>query len=71
MSKSKIGTVEAVMLILTIVISSTILSLPKEILSLNRSASILNLLYVSIIAITISVLIYKLFNCSFVILGQY
>ncbi len=62
MSKSKIGTVEAVMLILTIVISSTILSLPKEILSLNRSASILNLLYVSIIAITISVLIYKLFK---------
>lgn len=62
MSKSKIGTLEAIMLILTIVVVHTLLSLPREILYTTKSASILNLIYVSIIAIFISYIIFKLLN---------
>ena len=60
MSKSKIGTLEAIMLVLTIVVTHTILSLPKEILYKTKSASIVNLIYVSIIAILLAYLIFKL-----------
>ena len=60
MSKSKIGTIEAIMLILTITVIHTMLSLPHDILSMQKSASILNLIYVGFIAITIAFVIYKL-----------
>ena len=60
MSKSKIGTVEAIMLIITIIVTHTILSLPRDILSSQKSASILNLIYISIIAILVAFLIFKL-----------
>lgn len=62
MQKSKIGTLEAIMLILTIVIAHTVLSMPTDILSTYKSASILNLIYVGVIAIGISFIIYKLFK---------
>lgn len=62
MSKSKIGTVEAIMLILTIVVTHTILSLPRDLLTATKSATILNLIYVSIIAVLIAYLIFKLFK---------
>ncbi len=60
MQKTKIGTFEAIMLIFTIVITHTISALPRIILSYQQSASILNLLYVGIIAIILSYFIYKL-----------
>lgn len=60
MTKSKIGTLEAIMLILTIVVTHTILSMPRTILVLTKSASIINLIFVSIIAIFISYFIVKL-----------
>lgn len=60
MSKSKIGTVEAIMLILTIIVTHTILSMPRELLVSTKSATIINLIFVSIIAIFISYLIYRL-----------
>lgn len=60
MSKSKIGTIEAIMLILNITVIHTMLSLPHDILSMQKSASILNLIYVGFIAITIAFVIYKL-----------
>lgn len=60
MTKSKIGSVEAIMLVLTIVVTHTILSLPKEILASTKSATILNLIFVSILAIFISYFIVKL-----------
>lgn len=60
MTKSKIGTLEAIMLILTIVVTHTILSLPRTILVLTKSASIINLIFVSILAIFISYFIVKL-----------
>ena len=62
MQKSKIGTLEAIMLILTIVVTHTILSLPRDILSSQKSASILNLIYVYIIAKIIAYFIFKLFK---------
>lgn len=62
MNSSKINTIEAIMLILTIVVTHTILSLPRNILVSTKSATILNLIYVSIIAILISYFIYKLFK---------
>ena len=60
MSKSKIGTVEAIMIILTIIVAHTILSLPKNILTSMKSASILNLIYISIIVVAIGYVIYRL-----------
>lgn len=60
MSKSKIGTIEAIMLILTITVTHTMLALPHDILSTQKSGSILNLIYVGFIGITLAFLIYKL-----------
>lgn len=62
MLKSKIGTVEAIMLILTIVVTHTISSLPRELLVSTKSATIINLIYVSIIAIFLAYLIFRLFK---------
>ena len=62
MLKSKISTVEAIMLILNIVVIHSILSLPSNILNFQKSASILNLIYVGIIAIIISYIIFRLFK---------
>lgn len=62
MSKPKIGTLEAIMIILTVVVTHTILTLPSDILTSMKSASILNLIYVSIIAIIIAYLIFRLFK---------
>ena len=56
----KIGTIEAIMLILTIVVAHSVLSMPTNILSSYKSASILNVIYVGIIAIIIAYFIYKL-----------
>lgn len=60
MTKSKIGTIEAIMLVLTIVVTHTILSLPREILVSTKSATVINLIFVSILAIMISYLIVRL-----------
>ena len=60
MSKSKIGTVEAIMLILTIVVTHTISSLPRELLVSTKSATIINLIYISIIAVVLAHIIFKL-----------
>ncbi len=60
MSKAKIGTVEAIMIILTIVVAHTILSLPRNILTSMKSASIINLIYVSIIVVILGYLIFRL-----------
>ena len=62
MSSSKISTLEAIMLVLSIIVTHTILSLPRNILVLTKSATLINLIYVSIIAILISYLTYKIFK---------
>lgn len=60
MTKSKIGTLEAIMLVLTIIITHTISSLPREILVSTKSATIINLIFVSILAILFSYLVVRL-----------
>lgn len=60
MTKSKIGTIEAIMLILIIIVTHTISSLPREILVSTKSATIINLIFVSILAILFSYLIVRL-----------
>lgn len=60
MSNSKLGNLEAIFLIFTIVINHTVLTLPKTIISETKSASLLNIVYVGIIAICLSILICNL-----------
>lgn len=60
MLKSKIGTVEAIMLILTIVVTHTISTLPRELLVSTKSATLINLIYVSIIAVLLAYLVFRL-----------
>ena len=60
MLKSKIGTVEAIMLILTIVLTHTISTLPRELLVSTKSATLINLIYVSIIAVLLAYLVFRL-----------
>lgn len=62
MSKSKIGTIEAIMITLTVVIVHSMQSLPKNILTTQKSGSVLNVIYVSIIAIVLAYIIYRLFK---------
>ena len=62
MSKYKIGTLEAIMVVLIIVVTHTISSLPRQLLVSTKSATIINLIYVSIIATFLAFLIYKLFK---------
>lgn len=60
MNSSKLNTIDAIMLILTIVVTHTILSLPRNILLVTKSASIINLIYISIITIFIAYFIFRL-----------
>ena len=62
MNSTKINTVDAIMLVLTIAVAHSILSLPRTLLVTTKSATILNLIYISIIAIFISYFIYYLFK---------
>lgn len=75
MTKLKIGTAEAVMLILTIVVTHTILSAPREILIKAGSSSLINLIFVSIIATFIAYLIVKLLQnfagCDIIDISEY
>ena len=60
MNTYKINTTEAIMIVLTSIIIHTILSLPRNLLTQTKSATIINLIYVSVIAIAISYFIYRL-----------
>lgn len=60
MNHSKIGTLEAVMLIISVIIIHCILSLPKTLLDLTKSATILNIIYVTIIVLIFIYIVCKL-----------
>lgn len=60
MSSSKISTFEAISLILTVLVAHSVVSLPRNIITTTKSATIINILYVGIIALLIVYLIYKL-----------
>ena len=62
MNHSKIGTLEAIMLIISVIIIHCILSLPKTLLDLTKSATILNLIYVTIIVLIFIYIICRLFK---------
>lgn len=62
MSEQKLGKWEAIILILSIVINHIILGLPRGIVEEHYSSSILNVIYISIIALIIIYLITKLFE---------
>jgi len=51
MNHTKIGTLEAIMLIISVIVVHTILSLPETLLDLTKSATILNIIYVTIIVL--------------------
>lgn len=60
MDKNKIGNLEAIALIFTIIINHSILTLSKNIVSSTKSAAIINSFYIGIIAIFIGFIVYKL-----------
>ncbi len=60
MSNSKFNTKEAISLVLVITIAHSLLSLPKKLLENQKSAVILNIAYVSILAVAFAYLVYKL-----------
>lgn len=62
MDNSKIGTKEAISLILTIAIAHTIVSTPRNLLSSMKSAVLLNLIYVGFILVGVSFIVVKLFK---------
>ena len=60
MDNSKIGTSEAISIVLGVFVAHTLVSLPRTMLETTSSATIINIIYVGIIAITLTFLIYKL-----------
>lgn len=60
MSKQKIGNIEAVALILTIMINHIILNLPKNLIHTTSSGAILNVILISLIALVIVYIICQL-----------
>ena len=62
MSKTKIGTTEAVLIILTVIISHSILSLPRDMIVRTKSATIINIIYITLICTLLALLIVKLFK---------
>lgn len=62
MSNSKISTVEAISIVLTIFVAHTLVTLPRNLLVSTKSSTIINLIFVSIIAIIFTLIIYKLFK---------
>jgi spore germination protein (amino acid permease) len=62
MENTRIGKPEAIALILTIMLNHAILNISKSILSSTKSSALLNTLYISIIALILSYIIYILLN---------
>lgn len=61
-STTKIGSVEAIFLILIITVNHIILNLPKNILSVTESSSLISVFFLFVIALCIVALICKLFK---------
>lgn len=62
MNDSKIGTKEAIALILTISITPTILSVPRNLLFNIKSSILLNLVFVSLVLLGVIFIVVKLFK---------
>ena len=62
MSKFKIGTVEAIALILSVLAPFTVISLSRTFINETKTSSLINIFYITIIALFITLLICKLFS---------
>lgn len=62
MNHSKIGTVEAIMIILVTIVTHTVLSLTRNLINVTYSATLINLVYIGIIAFFFIFLVVKLFK---------
>ena len=62
MNNIKLSNFEAIAIILTVTVTHSILTLPKSIMAPIGSASILNIVYVSVLAFILSIIVYKLLN---------
>lgn len=62
MNNIKLSNFEAIAIFLTITITHSILTLPKSIMAPVDSAALLNIVYVSILALTLNIIIYKLLS---------
>lgn len=62
MSKSKIGTFEAIMLMISLVTPYTVISLPRTFINKMKSGTVLNIIFVTFIAILLVLFICKLFK---------
>lgn len=62
MEDSKIGTREAIYLILTVAITHTIISTPRDLLANMKSAVLINIIYITFITLLIVLLVTKLFK---------
>ena len=51
MSDQKIGNIEAIALIITVMVNHIILNLPKSIIQSTSSGAILNVLFISLVAV--------------------
>lgn len=60
--RDKIGSLEAIALLLIIVLNHVILSLPKNIIATTGSSSLLNIIFVSILVLFFVMFITKIFN---------
>lgn len=60
MSDKKIGNIEAIALIITIMVNHIILNLPKSIIHSTSSGAVLNVLFISLFALGIAYLISNL-----------
>lgn len=62
MSKTKLSTFEAIAVVLTVTLTHSVLTMPKAIMSVTGSSALLNIAYLSIIAFTLCIMIYKLLS---------
>lgn len=62
MDNAKIGTKEAIALVFSSIVAHSLRSLPRNLISNQKSAVLLNVIFVSIVAVCIGILIYKLFK---------
>ena len=60
MNNTKIGTVEAVLIILLTMVIHTVFSLPKTLIENTKSSILLNLVYVTIVVLLFVFLLYRL-----------
>ena len=62
MLKSKIGTIEAIALVLSVLAPFTVISLSRTFINETKSSALLNIIYVTSICLFIAFLIYVLFK---------